>query len=66
MIATIGTDARAATSGLARPLRILGIGGSTRQGSLTLIILETALKFAGQAGFERSAGPADPPSDRVS
>lgn len=52
MSATIGTEARAATSGFARPLRILGIGGSTRQGSLTLIILETALKLAREAGAE--------------
>jgi len=33
-----------------RRVRILGIGGSTRQGSKTLIVLKTALRFAEEAG----------------
>jgi FMN reductase len=35
-----------------RPVRVLGIGGSTRRGSLTLIALEAALGLAREAGAE--------------
>ena len=49
---TIGIEGRSGASDFARPLRILGIGGSTREGSLTLIVLETALKMAREAGTE--------------
>jgi FMN reductase len=51
---SVTTERRAgpAAHGFARPLRILGIGGSTREGSLTLIALETALRLAREAGAE--------------
>lgn len=50
MSAANGSDALTAVTGFARPVRILGIGGSTRQGSRSQIVLETALRLAEEAG----------------
>lgn len=41
-------------TGLASPVRVLGIGGSTRQGSMSLLALNVALKLAGEQGARTS------------
>ncbi len=46
-----------ATGPLARPPRILGIGGTTAAQSWSLLALETALALAGQAGAETRLAP---------
>jgi FMN reductase len=38
----------------AAPIRVLGIGGSTRQGSMSLLALNVALKVAGEQGADTS------------
>lgn len=52
MTTTMTANGHHRPTGFARPLRVLGIGGSTRQGSKSLIVLETALRLAEDAGAE--------------
>src|SRR5687768_11426743 len=52
-MATIGgANGRNPATATAGPVRILGIGGSNRKGSKSLIALETALRLAEEAGAE--------------
>lgn len=37
-----------------RPVRVLGIGGSMREGSMSLVLLKCALNLAASAGAETS------------